>query len=200
MLPYNPTELNNIYCTRHHWSFFHLNAEEINWIGSPGGGMHGSELKLVASGRILLTNGLVSVRTLVLSLLYLFVSSAFFLYSTWWLLTADYPLCLILLLYLYTLLFFRLFCTPSPSVSLVGLVALFSCISPIIGLPILVLTFGMVPGFCFLDIYIVSWWLCTWFWIGLLICSQPDCSPALNLLLTLLWTVNGLGFGSMTRI
>jgi len=65
--------------------------------------------------RIMLTNGLVSVRTLVLSLLHLFVSSA--LLSTWWLLTADYPswFLLILLLPLYTQLFFRLCCAPSPS-------------------------------------------------------------------------------------
>ncbi len=68
--------------------------------------MHGSELKRVASGRIMLTNGLVSVRTLVLSLLHLFVSSA--LFSTWCFL-------LILLLPLYTQLFFRLCCAPSPS-------------------------------------------------------------------------------------
>lgn len=53
--------------------------------------MHGSELNLVASGRILLTNGLVSLE--LVSLLLLFVSSALFLFSTWWLLTADYPSC-----------------------------------------------------------------------------------------------------------
>jgi len=175
--------------------------------------MHGSELKLVASGRILLTNGLVSVRTLVLSLLRLFVSSA--LFSTWWMLTADYPSCFHVFSWFYC--YISTLSSSSDYVvlppHLVGLVALFSCVSPRIGLPILVLTFGMVSAsalgylYCVLvTMYMVldlafdllsAWPLTCSFWrsFGLSVAACPWiflCFFAPN-------GVNGLGFGSMTR-